>query len=55
MGRQFSSLGFGGIGRVGAVAACCLVLAHCSGSFSSKEYSPRVVEEGEPVPKGGGA
>jgi rare lipoprotein A len=30
------------------------MLAHCSGSFSSKEYSPRVVEEGEPVPKGGG-
>jgi rare lipoprotein A len=55
MGRQVSSLGFGGIGRVGAVAVCCLVLAHCSGSFSSKEYSPRVVEEGEPVPKGGGA
>lgn len=55
MGRQLSSLGFGGIGRVGAVAVCCLVLAHCSGPFSSKEYSPRVVEEGEPVPKGGGA
>jgi rare lipoprotein A len=54
MGRQLSSLGFGGIGRVGAVAICCLVLAHCSGPFSSKEYSPRVVEEGEPVPKGGG-
>jgi len=53
MGRQLSSLGFGDIGRVGAVAVCCLVLAHCSG-FSSKEYSPRVVEEGEPVPKGGG-
>jgi rare lipoprotein A len=55
MGRQVSSLGFGGIGRVGAVALCGVVLAHCSGSFSSKEYSPRVVEEGEPVPKGGGA
>jgi rare lipoprotein A len=54
MGRQLSSLGFGGFGRVGAVAVCCLVLAHCSGPFSSKEYSPRVVEEGEPVPKGGG-
>src|SRR5262249_15577990 len=54
MRRQLSSLDFGGIGRVGAVAVCCLVLAHCSGPFSSKEYSPRVVEEGEPVPKGGG-
>ena len=55
MGRQLSSLGFGDIARVGAVALCGVVLAHCSGSFSSKEYSPRVVEEGEPVPKGGGA
>src|SRR5215470_13115509 len=54
MGRQLSSLGFG-VGRVAAAAVCCLVLAHCSGPFSSKEYSPRVVEEGEPVPKGGGA
>jgi rare lipoprotein A len=53
MGRQLSA--FGGIARVGALAACCAVLAHCSGPFSSKEYSPRVVEEGEPVPKGGGA
>ena len=54
MGRHVSSLRFGGIAQFGAVAACCLVLAHCSGPFSSKEYSPRVVEEGEPVPKGGG-
>src|SRR5262249_31141146 len=53
MGRQLSSLGFG-VGRLAAAAVCCLVLAHCSGPFSSKEYSPRVVEEGEPVPKGGG-
>ena len=54
MGRQLSSLGFGDIARVGAVVLCGVVLAHCSGPFSSKEYSPRVVEEGEPVPKGGG-
>ena len=54
MGRQLSSLGLGDIARVGAVALCGVVLAHCSGPFSSKEYSPRVVEEGEPVPKGGG-
>jgi len=55
MGRQVSVTDFGGIVRVGALAACCAVLAHCSGPFSSKEYSPRVVEEGEPVPKGGGS
>ena len=53
MGRQLTVLG--GIARVSVLAACCAVLAHCSGPFSSKEYSPRVVEEGEPVPKGGGA
>jgi rare lipoprotein A len=46
---------FGAITHIGALAACCALLAHCSGPFSSKEYSPRVVEEGEPVPKGGGA
>jgi rare lipoprotein A len=56
MGRQARRQGFwGGITRVGALAVGCLALAHCSGPFVSKEYSPRVVEEGEPVPKGGGA
>jgi peptidoglycan lytic transglycosylase len=55
MGRQVSRMQFAGFARVGALAACCALLAHCSGPFSSKEYSPRVVEEGEPVPKGGGA
>ena len=54
MGRHVSNLHFGGIAQVGLLAACCIILAHCSGPFSSKEYSPRVVEEGEPVPKGGG-
>jgi hypothetical protein len=53
MGRQLAGIELGGIARVGAAAAC-LALAHCSGSLSNKEYSPRVVEEGEPVPKGGG-
>jgi len=53
MGR-LAGIQFGALARIAATAACCLALAHCSGSFSSKEYSPRVVEEGEPVPKGGG-
>ena len=53
MGR-LAGIQLGALARVTAAAACCLALAHCSGSFSSKEYSPRVVEEGEPVPKGGG-
>jgi peptidoglycan lytic transglycosylase len=54
MGRHVSGLHFSGIAQVGLLAASCVMLAHCSGPFSSKEYSPRVVEEGEPVPKGGG-
>src|SRR5258706_14177994 len=40
---------------VGALATCCAVFAYCWEHFPSKEYSPGVVEEGEPVPKGGGA
>ena len=54
MGRQLAgvplgAMDLGAIARVGAVAVGCLVLAHCSGP-----YSQRVVEDGEPVPKGGG-
>ncbi len=55
MGRQLTGTLWRGIARVAALAVGCLALAHCSGSFVNKEYSPRVVEEGEPVPKGGGA
>jgi len=56
MGRKLADVSFGKIVRVGAVAAGCLALAHCSGPWTSKEakYSQRIVEEGEPVPKGGG-
>ena len=49
------------IARMGAVGGCCLALAHCGGPVSSKvdpkygvSASPRVVQFGEPVPKGGG-
>ena len=56
--------GTGGFGR-GAhllvLAACCLTLANCSSRLSSRvdpkygtSASARVVEPGEPVPKGGG-
>jgi rare lipoprotein A len=50
--------------RVAATAGSCLVLANCAGSdkFASRvdpkygvSSSPRVVDFGEPVPKGGGA
>ena len=45
----------GRIARIGAVVLGCMALANCSASkvFSDK-YSPRVVADGEPVPKGGG-
>jgi rare lipoprotein A len=41
--------------RVGAVVLGCAALANCSAAkvFGDK-YSPRVVADGEPVPKGGG-
>jgi rare lipoprotein A len=49
------------VARLGAVGGCCLALAHCGGPVSSKvdpkygvSASPRVVQFGEPVPKGGG-
>src|SRR6187455_2804760 len=53
MGR-LAGIQLSALARVAAAAVCCLALAHCSGSLSNQEYSPRVVEEGEPVPKGGG-
>jgi rare lipoprotein A len=49
------------VARIGAVGCCCLALAQCGGPISSKldpkygvSASPRVVQLGEPVPKGGG-
>jgi rare lipoprotein A len=52
MGHQLAGADFFEVARAGALALACLALANCSGA--NKEYSPRVVEEGEPVPKGGG-
>jgi rare lipoprotein A len=56
MGRYSGARRWGRIARVGAVALGCLTLAHCSGPLTGNEskYSKRVVEDGEPVPKGGG-
>ena len=56
MGRQQANLGIGEIARIGAVALGCLMLADCSSPFARRDanYSQRVVEDGEPVPKGGG-
>jgi len=53
MGRQRNLVGFGAVAQATALVLGSLALGHCSWSSSDK-YSPRVVEEGEPVPKGGG-
>lgn len=42
---------------LGGCAVLCILLANCSSSVDSRygvSASPRVVEDGEPVPKGGG-
>jgi rare lipoprotein A len=54
MGRwQRNLVGFAAFARIAALSLGSLALAHCSNTTTEK-YSPRVVEEGEPVPKGGG-
>ncbi len=42
------------VAQLGAAALACLVLANCTASKVS-QYSPKVVADGEPVPKGGGS
>lgn len=44
------------IARVSAIVGACVALAACSAAriASNSEYSPKVVADGEPVPKGGG-
>ena len=59
MGRCVST-GLVQVARAGAVVACALALANCgkgpgaSGNKYGVAASPRVVDSGEPVPKGGG-
>src|SRR5581483_10532740 len=60
MGRGTFAAGWCVAARLGAVAGCCLVLAHCGGPTSKLDpkygvsSSPRMVGLGQPVPKGGG-
>ena len=61
MGLSGVGAGLSLIARMGAIVGCSLALAHCGGPVSSKidpkygvSASPRVVQFGEPVPKGGG-
>jgi rare lipoprotein A len=56
MGGQSVRIAFGRVARIGAPVALALALANCSSGerIKNSNYSPRVVAEGEPVPKGGG-
>jgi rare lipoprotein A len=61
MGQAGVSGNFGRFARLAALGATCLALANCSngrGGMIDPRYgvaaSPRVVEPGQPVPKGGG-
>ena len=59
MGRRARRLSGSRLARFGASAALCILLANCAAGhnqFSAKhsKYSKKLVEDGEPVPKGGG-
>jgi len=59
MGGRAKGLGVCRFARAGVAALVCFLLTSCAGSnpFGTKNsnYSPKVVEDGEPVPKGGGS
>jgi rare lipoprotein A len=58
MGRRAEGGDVERIARIGVVVCGCLALANCAASKvinGDNKYSPRVVTDGEPVPKGGGA
>jgi rare lipoprotein A len=50
MRRELAGRGLAHSARLAAVALACLGLAHCSWP----KYGPRVIDEGETIPKGGG-
>ncbi len=60
MGRLVPGEGIKTIARLAATVVACLALAHCSSTNSKLDSkygvsaSERLVEDGEPVPKGGG-
>jgi rare lipoprotein A len=56
MGEQSTRIGLTRVARVCVPLAASLVLANCSSGdrVRNTNYSPRVVNEGEPVPRGGG-
>jgi rare lipoprotein A len=59
MGDQSVRIGLGWLARIGVPVAAALLLANCAAGptgdrIKNTNYSPRVVDEGEPVPRGGG-
>jgi rare lipoprotein A len=57
MGEQSARIGLSWLARVGAPIAIALLLANCAGGgerVRNTNYSPKVVADGEPIPKGGG-
>ena len=56
MGEQSARIGLGWVARFGALLAVPLLLANCAGGnrVRNLNYSPKVVADGEPIPKGGG-
>ena len=57
MGEQSARVDLGWFARAGAPIVLSLLLANCAASDRARttSYSPRVVADGQPVPKGGGS
>ena len=60
MGDQSARIGLGWLARIGAPVAIALLVANCAAGTTgdrvkNTNYSPRVVADGEPVPRGGGS
>jgi len=58
MGEQSARIGLWRLARAGATIAVALLLANCAGGSGERvrntNYSPKMVADGEPVPRGGG-
>ena len=59
MGDQSARIGLGRVARIVAPIAIALLVANCAagtgGRIKNTNYSPKVVADGEPVPRGGGS
>jgi peptidoglycan lytic transglycosylase len=58
MGEQSARIGLGWLARASAPIAIALLLANCAGGgdrVRNTNYSPKMVAEGEAVPRGGGS